>query len=92
MLEGEGDREVFGSNRVQLAYAVNVKQVDKEKKRVLLNAGKIHGLNRGAQFAVYPTGLNDFNQIDKRLAIVEIDEIFDTDSYAGIIHELGSNR
>ena len=62
------------------------------KRRILLDAGKIHGINQGAQFAVYPSGLNDLSQIDKRIAIVEIDELHNTDSYARIIHELGSSQ
>ena len=82
MLEGEGNREVFGSNKVQLVYTVNIKKVDNANKRVLLDAGKIHGVQKGAQFAVYPPGLKDFSQTDKRIAIVEIDEAHDTDSYA----------
>jgi hypothetical protein len=92
MLEGEGNREVFGSNKVQSIYTVNVKEVDNEKRRVSLDTGKIHNLQQGAQFAVYPFGLNDFSQIDKRVAIVEIDELHDTDSYASIIHELRANQ
>jgi Caspase domain len=85
MLEGEGNREVFGSKKVQLISTVNVKEVDNEKGRILLDAGKIHGINQGAQFAVYPSGLNDLTQIDNRIAIVEIDELHDTDSYARVI-------
>ena len=91
MLEGEGNREVFGSNKVRLANTVNIKTVDNANKRVLLDAGNIHGVQKGAQFAVYPPGLKDISQIDKRIAIVEIDEASDTDSYAKIVHELQSD-
>lgn len=92
MLEGDGNREVFGSNKVQLLNAVDVKEVDSEKRRVLLDTGKIHGVQQGTQFAVYPSGLIDFSQTDKRIAIIEIDELHDTDSYAQIINQLGSNQ
>ena len=92
MLEGDGNREVFGSNKVQLIYAVNVKEVDSEKRRVLLDTGKIHGVQKGTQFAVYPSGLTDFSQTDKRIALIEIDDIHDTDSYAQILDQLGSNQ
>jgi hypothetical protein len=91
-LEGEGNREVFGSNKIQLADAVTVKKIDNEKRRVVLNAGQIHGIHQGAQFAIYPSNLKDFNQIDKRIAIVEVDELRDTDSYAKIIHDLKANQ
>jgi len=92
MLEGEGNREVFGSNKVQLINTVNVKEVDYEKRRVLLDTGKIHGIHQGTQFAIYPSGLIDFSQTDKRIALAEIDELHDTDSYAQIIQDLGSNQ
>jgi len=92
MLEGDGNREVFGSNKVQLMYNVNVKNVDNDKRRVLLDTGKIHGTQQGAQFAIYPFGFIDFSQTDKRIGIVEIDELHDTDSYATIIQELGSSQ
>jgi Caspase domain len=92
MLEGEDAREVFGSKGSKFVYAVNVMSVDTEKKRILLNAGEVHGLQQGSQFAIYPAGLTDFADIDKRIAIVEIDELRATDSWAKLISEFFPNQ
>ena len=92
MLEGEGNREVFGSNKVELIYTVNVKEFDNVKKRVLLDAGKVHGYKRVHNLPYTLLVLIDFSQTDKRIAIVEIDELRNTDSYALIVHELRANQ
>ncbi|HEX5187234.1 MAG TPA: caspase family protein, partial [Nitrososphaeraceae archaeon] len=85
MLEGDGNRKVFGFNFANIVYAVNVMQVDLNKKRILLNTGQVHGIRKGAKFAIYPTGLTDFSKVEKRLAIVEIDERGSTNSWGKII-------
>ncbi len=85
-LQGEPDRAVFGSERVQPQYAVPVMKV--EKKRVLLNAGQAQGLRKGAQFAIYPHGTVDFSQVDQRLALVEITDLGAVDSWARITEQL----
>lgn len=85
MLEGDGNRKVFGINFANTVYAVNVMEVDLNKKRILLNTGQVHGIRKDAKFAIYPTGLTDFSKIEKRLAIVEIDERGSTNSWGKII-------
>ena len=85
MLEGEGDREVFGINKLQTVYAVSVMKVDRSNELLLLNAGQSHGIRKGTRFAIYPLAITDFGQVDKRLAIVEIDKRGATDSWAKII-------
>jgi hypothetical protein len=60
-------------------------EVDLNKKRILLNTGQVHGIRNGAKFAIYPNGLTDFSKVEKRLAIVEIDERGSTNSWANII-------
>jgi Caspase domain len=92
MLEGEDTREVFGSKDAKLVYAVNVLSIDTEKRRILLNAGEVHGLQKGSQFAVYPVGFTDFTEIDKRIAIVEVDELRSTDSWTKLISEFLSDQ
>lgn len=82
-LQGEGDRLVFGSDRLSLQYAVNVNQID-PNKGLLLNGGQVQGLSKGAQFAIYPPGTTDFTEINKRLALAEITEISATQSWAEI--------
>ena len=85
MLEGDGNRKVFGSEYAKTVYAVNVMEVDLNKKRILLNTGQVHGIRNGAKFAIYPGGLTDFGKIEERLALVEIDERGSTNSWANII-------
>jgi hypothetical protein len=82
-LQGEGDRAVFGSDRVQPQYAVPVMRVDDANRRLLLNAGQAQGLRKGSQF-VYPHSTTDFTAVDKRQALVEISELGATDSWAKI--------
>ena len=45
-LEGEGDRQVFGWDRVQSPQAVAIMSVDMAKSRVLLNAAKLRPSER----------------------------------------------
>jgi len=85
-LQGEGDRAVFGSNRVQPTYSVLVMQV--ENGQVQLGAGQAAGLRKGAQFAIYSPGTNDFTQVEKRVAIVEITELGAVDSWAKVMAKL----
>ncbi|HEY9800494.1 MAG TPA: caspase family protein [Leptolyngbyaceae cyanobacterium] len=80
LLQGEGDRLVFGADRISLDYAVNVIKID-ENKRILLNAGQVQGLSKGSQFAIYPPGTTDFTEIDRRLALAEISELGATQSW-----------
>lgn len=86
-LEGEGNREIFGSDRMQSQSAINVLKVDPAKKRLLLNTGRTQGVSKGTQFAVYPAGA-DFNKTDERLAIVELDDPKETETWANIVQQL----
>jgi Caspase domain len=84
MLEGDGNREVFGSDHIRSVYAVNVMKVDEENERVLLNVGQAHGVRKGVQFAIYPSGVLEFDLVGKRLAVVEIEEKGSANSWAKI--------
>ncbi len=86
-LQGEGNRVVFGSGQVQPHYAVVVMQVDPLKDQVMLEAGQAHGLRKGAQFVIYPPGV-DLSQADQRLALVEVVELGGTESWAKITSKL----
>ena len=88
-LQGEGDRAVFGSERVQPHYAVTVMQVDAPGGRLLLAAGQAHGLRQGAQFAIYPHGTTDFAALDKRQGLAEISALGATDSWATLTKQFG---
>jgi len=74
MLQGEGERAVFGRDRFRAVYAVNVMDVEWEKGQVLLNAGTAQGLRQGTKFAIYLPGVTDFTQVNQRLAVVEVTE------------------
>jgi hypothetical protein len=91
-LQGEGDRVVFGSDRVQPQYAVNVMRVEPRKQQVLLGAGQAHGLRKRAQFVIYPPGTIDISQVDQRLALVEIVDLGAVDSWARITNKLRPDR
>ncbi|MGZ4864913.1 MAG: caspase family protein [Halobacteriota archaeon] len=82
-LQGDGNREVFGSSYVRPYYAVDVLQVDVPKKQVMLGAGQAQGLRKGAQFAVYPVG-TDLSQVGQRIALVEVTKLGATESWATI--------
>ncbi|CAN5663869.1 hypothetical protein BH18ACI4_BH18ACI4_06640 [soil metagenome] len=86
-LEGEGNREIFGSNEVQSQRAVNVLKIDPAKKRVLLNTGRTQGVSKGTQFAVYPAGA-DFAKTDERLAVVELDDPKETETWASVVQQV----
>ncbi len=99
MLMGEVDRVVFGSDRMQLQYAVNVMEVigdseiDESGKqklpvKVRLNTGMASGIGFGARFGIYPPGTTDFTKKEKQLAIVEISEFSEvsaSDSWADVV-------
>jgi hypothetical protein len=87
-LEGEGDRVVFGANRIAPVYPIPILEVDDAGKRVKLNAGEVHGLSVGTLLAAYPSGERDLIAIEKRQALLEVTELIgDTDSWAGIIED-----
>ena len=83
-LQGEGDRVFFCSERVQPHYAVTVMQVDMANQRLLLGAGQAHGLRAHAKFAIYPRGVDPAN-LEQRQAIVELDQLGASESWATII-------
>ena len=74
MLLGEGDRLVFGSDRVSTQYAVTVMKVDENQKQVTLNAGLAQGLSSGTRFAIYPLNTADLSN-QQQLAIIEITDV-----------------
>jgi hypothetical protein len=87
MLLGEGDRAVFGRDRVSLHYAVVVTDVNDIQTQVKLSAGLAQGLSSGTRLAVYPLGTNDFTDKQKQVAIVEITEVQASSSFARVLTE-----
>jgi hypothetical protein len=86
MLQGDGDKVVFGTDRVPAEFAVPVLRVEDE--RVLLNAGQALGVRKGAKFAIYQAGTLTFSDIAKRIAIAEITDNGATESWAKITEHL----
>jgi caspase domain-containing protein len=84
MLLGEGDRQVFGADRVPRRQAVAVMTVDPDGRRLLLHTGQSQGIRKGARFAVYPLQPNGQNGRE-RSAVVKITECGATDSWAQVI-------
>lgn len=84
LLQGEGDIRVFGSDRIPPVYAVALLEVDSGGTRVRLNAGEVHGVTLATQFAIYPNGTTDFSAVDKRLAVVEVDQVDEVESWAKV--------
>ncbi|WP_414586604.1 caspase family protein [Scytonema sp. PCC 10023] len=95
MLIGESNRSVFGSDRIQQQYAVNVLEIveqDAVPKRVRLNAGLVNGLGVGALFAIYPVGARDFTNKEDILAIVEVKQVNAADAWAEVSENLGRGK
>jgi Caspase domain len=84
-LQGDASRTVLGVEHIQPFYAVNVMRVEPVRKRLLLNAGQVHALRKGAQFIVYPPDATDFTQSNLRQALIEITELGATDSWATVL-------
>jgi hypothetical protein len=91
LLQGEGNVRVFGSERIQPIYTVPVLAVDMDNCRVRINAGEAQGVMKGSRFALYSSGITDFKQTEKRLALVEVQEVGAVDSWATIVEEYGQN-
>lgn len=84
-LEGDINREIFGAAQLSTPPSVNVLQVDKPNKRVQLNTGMIQGVGKGARFALYAPDATDLKGDHGRLAVVELDEIGSTETWARIV-------
>jgi hypothetical protein len=93
MLQGDGDRVVFGidTNR-PLFFAVNVLRFDDVKKEVLLNAGRAQGIVEDTEFEIYPRGTTDFTQINKRIAVVKVVESGASGSWAEILERFNQQH
>jgi hypothetical protein len=89
LLQGEGDRAVFGSDRLEQHYAVPVLAVDEANQHVQLLTGQAQLIRKGAQFAIYPPGTTSFDQVTQRQAVVEIDELGASQSGAKILGRFG---
>jgi hypothetical protein len=89
-LQGDGDRSVFGTERITPHYAIPVMKVDKAGARLSLNAGEAHGLAEGTLLAVYPPGAADLQSKAGRQALAVVTELIgDADSRAEVSERFG---
>lgn len=80
LLEGEGDRELFGGDRLPPPPRITVLEVEGEGgARLRLAAGRAHGLREGASFAIVSRGASCGG---KRLGVVEARAVSATTSWA----------
>ena len=84
LLLGESSRLVFGCDRLEPVYAVNVTNVDEKTKEVLLDIGHAQAVKKNAELAIYPPMVTDFTDVSQRLAIVQLQEVGATKSRATI--------
>lgn len=92
MLQGDGNRLIFGTQSVLHFFTVPVINVDLAKNKVLLQIGEAHAVRVGAEFAIYSLGTVDFNQTHKRVALVKITELGAVESWAEITQMLSTNK
>lgn len=97
MLQGEANWPTFGSSihdpnslaehadAPPPAYTVPVLQIDQAGQRLRVNAGEVHGITVGTQFAIYPFNATDFNDTTTRIALVETDHVNASDAWAKIL-------
>ena len=86
-LQGEGQRVVFAATeRLQLrSFPVMAAEIDGP---VLINAGLAHGFEPGSQFGIYPSNEDDFTNLEKRVAIVEVTESGPVSCQARIVDQV----
>lgn len=87
MLQGEGDRRVFGSERMVDVHAVRVLELTDEGK-VRLQAGAVHGIAPGAQFKIFRYDA-DLRDEQARTPVVEVQTVDSSECLAEIVEMPG---
>ena len=82
-LQGNANREIFGALERPIQNGVTVIHV--QPGEILLNAGRAHGLVRGAQFSVFQLFEPDISCLSNNVAIVEITQTEPTTCKAKIV-------
>lgn len=90
-LEGEGDRVVFRCEPIEIPFMFVVLDAD-ENGQVIVSAGRVHGLDAGARFALYSAERVEIDRTDTPLAMAEIIEIGITSSRARLISRSSSDN
>jgi hypothetical protein len=87
MLYGEGDRVVFGKDRIPRRSTVPVIAVERGGSQLKLNTGEMQGVVTGSRFGIYPGGCELIDAIHRR-AVVEVIELGATDARAKVVGAL----
>lgn len=87
-LQGEGNRTIFGSELIDPYYAVTVLNVQGDQ--VQLAAGAAHGLQVGAQFAVYAYGAANIGGETGKVARIEVNQVNDVTASAKLVERIGN--
>lgn len=87
LLYGEGDRVVFGKDRIPRRSTVAVSAVEGGGRELKLNTGQIQGVVTGSRFGIYPQGCEQIDAIHRR-AVVEVIKPGTTDSRAKVVGAL----
>ena len=88
-LQGEGDRIVFGTERMPSQKVVTVINTD-SNGTLILNAGQAHGVRRGSKFSIYTLNATDLTRINDRIAIVEVTDSGAVNSTAKVLTTFGT--
>ncbi|MEB3283065.1 MAG: caspase family protein [Lyngbya sp.] len=84
VIMGESDRLIFGWESIPSEYTATVTDIKTVKKpRIELNVGELQGLERGAEFTVYPFGTTAFST-EQRLALVKLVEVESASSWGEV--------
>jgi hypothetical protein len=92
MIEGDGmDRLLFGGQFVHQQPYIVLSSVDKATRRVVLKAGKIAGIDQGAEIAICPAGTRDTAGV-KPLARGKIVSATDISAIAALDGDIAIDR
>jgi Caspase domain len=95
ILVGSSDSLFYGidhGDRLLTATITKVTQPVKEKSDLELNAGRVHGVWKNMEFAIYSAFATNFTDPDKRLAYATVTEVQDVSSKAVISKMLTDGR
>jgi hypothetical protein len=84
VIMGESDRLIFGWESISSEYTATVTDIKTGKKqRIQLSVGELQGLERGAEFILYPFGTTTFST-EQQLALIKLVEVEGSTSWGEI--------
>jgi predicted phosphodiesterase len=84
-LQGDGSRVVFETTAIPRPPSARIMEVDQRGGRVKVEAGRVQGIGPGAQFAIYAAGATNFADESARLAVAEVTDVQDTESWTRVV-------